>query len=467
MCIKTRHVVVLFVTLLTIAATRVTLARSSDKTPRGPFGLSMVATADDEKLDITLFEGDEYCGECHERQFSEMQGSMHSISHEDTLYRSAAEMALREAGPEVYALCSGCHTPQGVAAGLVPGTPEEELPEAVISGIQCETCHSVESLNGVDGPWGEPGNGSIVLAPDADRKFGPGGGDPEMSPHTMESREFFKKSEFCASCHTVIHPFNGVRLEHTYAEWKASPYAEAGIQCQDCHMREVEEAAEVARTMRPLEIVGLSSPVAEVERPIARHFFVGGNTNAAKLGGGERHAAMAGDRLRSAATLAIEVPDSIRAGETLKVGVTVANVAAGHSLPTSLVELRRIWVDLRVTDDSGEQIFRSGWIDREADLGEDVMRFGALAGDDQGRPTYKPWEVAQFLWKRMIPAKESVTDVFEVPVPPGAEGSIKIDARLFYVGAPEFVARALMGERYVELDTVEMASASATLSAVQ
>jgi len=464
---KTRHVVVLLVALLSIAATCVAVARSVDKTPRGPFGLSMVATPDDEKLDITLFEGDEYCGECHERQYVEMQGSMHSISHEDVLYRSAAEMALREAGPEVYALCSGCHTPQGVAAGLVPGTPEEDLPATVISGILCDTCHSVESLNGTEGPWGEPGNASIVLAPDADRKFGPGGGDPEMSPHTMESREFYSSSEFCASCHTVIHPFNGIRLEHTYAEWKESPYAEAGIQCQDCHMRSVPEAIEVAREMKPVEVVGLSSPVAETERPIARHFFVGGNTNAARLGGGESHAAMAGERLRSAATIELGIPDGARAGETLKVEVTVTNTGAGHSLPTSLVEMRRVWVDLRVTDSTGTAIFHSGWLDDRADVPEDVMRFGALAGDAEGRPTYKPWEVETFLWKRMISAKASATDVFDVPVPKDFEGRLAIEARLYYRSAPEFVARAIMGDRYVELDTVEMASANAVLSVVQ
>ncbi len=370
-------------------------------------------------------------------------------------------MALREAGPEVYALCAGCHTPQGVASGLVPQTPEEDLPEVVTAGVLCDTCHQISALSGEGGPWGEHGNASFVLAADEDRKFGPPAGDDDAAIHTVETRDFLSSSEFCASCHTIIHPFNGVRLEHTYAEWKASPYAEAEIQCQDCHMRSVPEALQVAREMKPLTVMGLSEPSGET-RPIARHFFVGGNNNAAKLGGGESHGRMAEERLQSAATIELDVPADVRAGEMLDIEVTVRNVAAGHSLPTSLVELRRVWVDLRVVDELGSEIYRSGWLDEGADLGEEVMRFGALAGNAAGQPTYKPWEVTHFLWKRVIPAKAAASDSFRVRVPAATGGRLTVEARLFYRIVPDFVARAILGEHYVELDPVEMTSTSAT-----
>jgi hypothetical protein len=431
-----------------------------DPVPRGPFGLSMVAGAEGKAVDIDAFVTNDTCGECHERQLQEMNGSMHSVAHVDRLYRSTAEIALHEAGPEVYALCAGCHTPHGVASGLVPDTPEEELPEVVKAGVLCDVCHQVSALSGGTGPWGEPGNGSIVLAADEDRKFGPPTGDDDAAMHTVETRDFLSKSEFCASCHTVIHPFNGVRLEHTYAEWKSSVYAEAGIQCQDCHMRSVSDAQQVARTMKPVELTGLSEPSGE-ERPIARHFFAGGNFHADKLGGGTQHARMAAERLRGAASLELGVPADVHAGETMDIEVTVRNIGAGHSLPTSLVELRRVWVDLRVADELGNEIYRSGWLDEGADLSEDVMRFGALAGDAAGQPTYKPWEVTHFIWKRVIPAKSAAADSFRVRVPPDAGSRVTIEARLFYRLVPDFVARAIMGEHYVELEPIEIASASA------
>ena len=426
----------------------------------------MVASADGAPVDIESFVDNDTCGFCHERQLDELQGSMHSVAHRDRLYRPTAEMALREAGPEVYALCAGCHTPQGVASGLVPETPEEQLPEVVKAGVLCDTCHQVTALTGDEGPWGEPGNGSIVLDPDEDRKFGPPTGDNEAAVHTVETRDFLSRSEFCASCHTVIHPSNGVRLEHTYAEWKASPYAEAGIQCQDCHMRTVDEARRVAQEMKPVTVMGLSDPSGE-ERPIARHFFVGGNNNADKLGGDSRHAKMAEERLRSAATVEIDVPADVRAGDSLDIEVTVRNVGAGHSLPTSLVELRRVWVDLVVLDEAGGEIYHSGWRDDSADVGEEVMRFGALAGDAAGQPTYKPWEVTHFLWKRVVPAKGAASDRFRVRIPPGAGNRLTVEARLFYTIAPKFVAEAIMGDDYVDLDPVEIDSASATLTVLR
>jgi len=49
----------------------------------------------------------------------------------------------------------------------------------------------------------------------------------------------FLQSEFCASCHQFEPTdlqLNGKLLENTYAEWKASPAARQGLQCQSCHM---------------------------------------------------------------------------------------------------------------------------------------------------------------------------------------------------------------------------------------
>ena len=46
------------------------------------------------------------------------------------------------------------------------------------------------------------------------------------------------KSEFCVSCHQVaVHP--GIKLEVVWEQYRASPAADAGITCQDCHMGKV------------------------------------------------------------------------------------------------------------------------------------------------------------------------------------------------------------------------------------
>jgi hypothetical protein len=431
--------------------------------PRGPFGYSMLASEDGQRLEIDDFVPYEECADCHERQWEELEGSMHSLAHTDPIYRATAELARAEAGQEIYAYCSGCHSPQGVSTGLIPDTPESELPEIAKAGILCDVCHQISQLTGPTGPWGEPGNASFVLSPDEDRKFGPPVGDNDASDHEVETRDFLARSEFCAACHTIIHPLNGVRIEHTYAEWKESIYAEKGIECQDCHMRSVEDAVKVAETLEPVKVIGKSEPESG-DREIFPHSFVGGNANSDLLGGSREHAAMGEARLKSAARLEIEAPAGAAAGEMLRFEVVVHNVAAGHNLPTSLTELREMWVDLEVRAMDGAVLFHSGRLEANGDIPEGAMRFGALAGDEQGKVTYKPWEVTQFLFKRLVPPKGSESDSFEVSLPKDLSGELQIEARLFYRSAPPKVVASLLGDQAIELKQVEMAHAEVGLA---
>ena len=434
-----------------------------DNPPMGPFGYSMIASEDGAPLDVEDFASYEDCEECHERQWEELEGSMHVIAHTDPIYRSTAELALLEAGEEIYAYCSGCHAPQGVTTGLIPATPEGDLPEVVTAGILCDVCHQVSRLTGSSGPWGEPGNASVVLSPDEDRKFGPPVGDDEAADHEVETREFLSRSEFCASCHTIIHPLNGLRLEHTYDEWKKSIYAEKGIQCQDCHMRSVEDAVKVAETLTPVVVIGQSEPTGD-DREIHPHYLVGANANAEELGGSPGYAAMAEARLKSAARLDIELPPSVSPGSALEFEVVVHNVAAGHSLPTSLTELREMWVALEVRAEDGRLLFQSGQLNGDGEIPEGAMRFGALAGDAEGNVTYKPWEVSQFLWKRLVPARGAARDTFRVDLPGGFSGPVQIAAKLFYRSASPRALASLMGDEAFVPKQVEMASAEAAIA---
>jgi len=420
-------------------------AQPLEKPPRGPFGYSLVASEDGEPLDVEGFLTNDECEACHERQWEEFDGSMHTLAHTDPLYRAAAELARAEVGEEIYTYCAACHSPQGVVTGLIPATPESELPEEATAGILCDVCHQISRLTGPTGPWGEPGNASFVLSPDEDRKFGPPGGDDETTDHVIETREYLDRSEFCAACHTVIHPLNGLRLEHTYQEWKESIYAEKDIHCQDCHMRSVESAVKVAETLEPVTVIGQSEPTG-ADREIHPHY-----------------AAMAEARLQSAAKLQVEPLDSAAAQGTLEFAVIVHNVAAGHHLPTSLVELRQMWVDVQVIAKDGSVLFHSGELEPDGEIPEGTMRFGAVGADAQGKVTHKPWEVAQFVYKRLIPAKGSERDTFRVTLPEGTAGPLRIQARLFYRSASPEALAVLMGDAAFEPRQVEMARAEASV----
>ncbi|MBK7878291.1 MAG: hypothetical protein IPJ77_21760 [Planctomycetes bacterium] len=428
---------------------------------RGPFGLSRVTTPDEKPVAIDGFGLLDDCSTCHARQAEEFDGSFHSRSHHDPFYRAFAELARAEAGEATYAWCSGCHSPQSVVAGLVPGTPEAELPEKATAGVQCDVCHQIRALTGDAGPWKEPGNASFVLAPSkAKTSIRP---EIQANPgHTVEHGAFLEKAELCASCHTVIHPTNGLRVEHTYDEWKNSVYAQNGVVCQDCHMRTVEQAIEVARTLKPVDVLGKTSEMSAKERSIHPHFFVGGNADAEHLTGSATHAAMAEARLKSAATLAIEAPE--HASGELAFHVAVTNVGAGHALPTSLTELRQMWVELVVKDADGKELHRSGTLDAHGELAPKTLRFGSELLDASGKPTFKLWEAASFAWKRCIAPKATDREPFHVTLPPGTRGPLSIEAGLLFRSAPPHVVKAVMKDAAFTPRIVEMASASSSVA---
>ena len=71
-----------------------------NKPAEGPFGYSLLRTADAVPADIDLFLIDESCAVCHPRQKKELQGSLHTAAHSDPLYRSFAERAQSGSGTE-------------------------------------------------------------------------------------------------------------------------------------------------------------------------------------------------------------------------------------------------------------------------------------------------------------------------------------------------------------------------------
>jgi len=450
---------------LCVSALLLVAVSQSPKVPEGgPFGLSMITTSTGEKIPIKSFASTDECGFCHSRQLEEFAGSFHSVAHEDPLYRSFAKLALLEAGPGIYGWCSGCHSPAGVVAGLIPGGKDADLPAAAKAGVTCDVCHQISRLTGASGPWEEPGNASIVIEPGSVKR-GPLGDIQENPNHTSVRSAYFASSEMCASCHTVIHPHSGLRLESTYEEWKSSIYAEKGVQCQDCHMRPVADAIQVAENLQPINRVGRASEeMSAKDREVHEHFFVGANSNTERLTRDAARAEQARQRLRSAARLSIEMQPAAPGASILAFEVVVENVGAGHALPTSLTELREMWITMRVTSADGKLVFESGALDEHGELSKGTVRFGSDLGDSEGKVTYKPWEAKTFLWKRVILPKGKQTERVQFDVPTGTVGPLRVDVQLRYRSASPRVLREVMKDEAFEPEIVEMATATAQVA---
>lgn len=229
-------------------------------------------------------------------------------------------------------------------------------------------------------------------------------------------------------------------------------------------MRTVADAIKVARTLKPVVVEGQTANEGPV-RQIHPHFFVGGNANADKLADGEHHAAMAEERLKSAARVELKFDGPAEAGKPFSFDLLVHNEGAGHNIPTGVTELREMWIDLRVTDSKGEVLFRSGDLDEQGVIRPGTIRFGADAGDINGKKTYKLWEMTTFLWKRTIPPKNSSRDSVTIDVPADSHPPWTVEARLLYRSASPHVVKHYMQDEAFTPKIVEMTRSTVTVPA--
>ncbi|MBP6483762.1 MAG: hypothetical protein KA254_03990 [Rhodoferax sp.] len=428
---------------------------------------SQLATAEGRILKPSDFEEPKACGKCHERQMKGWQGSMHSVSFKEPVFQAEWALAVKATDGKALNDCGGCHTPIGVTTGTVKFDPTMgkhggfTTAKEAEHGVSCDVCHSVSGTTAKHSATGQPGNASIVLNP-GETKYGPLK-DAKSGYHETEYSEHHTQAAFCGNCHNIFHADNKFPIEHTYDEWKASPYAQAEIPCQDCHMVPVDVAIQVAdRMVRAKDVPnhglgGLAAKGAKKEREIVHdHGFVGGNSVIASvLGvpGADEHKAEAIKRLQSAADLDIDVRMGKGGAQELRVKVT--NLRAGHQLPTSLTFIRRIWLDVTITDDKGRVLLRSGELDNHNRVDEDTVIFGNRSVDKHGKPTINPWEIAGFSEMNTIPPKGHRYGKYAFALPADAK-SFKVDVKLNYQSYDQKVADKLLGDGAVKVPTVEM-----------
>jgi hypothetical protein len=395
----------------------------------------------------------EKCGECHPDKFEEWRGSMHALAFKDPVYQGELNKAVKSVGHEISRQCEGCHSPVGVVTGEIKKPGLAGLSSIAMNGVSCDVCHSISDHTHWQTPSHEPENGSMILTPGVETKDGPvrikrgpfapdeGCGDDF---HECEESSLHLRAELCASCHQVYHYDAHFPLESTYLEWKHGPYAQREILCQDCHMVEIETFIKSADTF---------------EKPAKseyHHYFNGANyllyhlaSEAAKKAGDDDLSAnirhkyeMAVARLQSAADL--EILPIYKNGFLREVKVRVKNIRAGHNLPTSLTNVRQMWLALTVEDDKGNIIMKSGELDQDGHIMENARIFNSDGMGDDFHFAIDPWIVTSFSRHDTIPPKGYKDVYYGLPLPLVAK-NITVQATLRYRQADQKVAEALLG----------------------
>lgn len=168
------------------------------------------------------------CGTCHPAQYEDWRASIHARSMGPGIVGQLGPLMRRD--PAGARACLVCHAPLAEQSPLVRGanglTPNPMFDAALQGhGVVCASCHVRQHQR-----FGPPPR------PDALGTRVP----RSQLPHQGATYErAYLRAEFCAACHQFGPngaALNGKPLENTYMEWRESPAAREGLQCQDCHM---------------------------------------------------------------------------------------------------------------------------------------------------------------------------------------------------------------------------------------
>lgn len=157
------------------------------------------------------------CHACHSGTHEAWASSAHATGWRSEAFRAA----VADVGSP---LCTTCHLPLRdqqadvwtFDAGRLdrPVTQPNPAWDATLAveGVGCAACHVV---------------GGVVV-----------GAQPSVAaaPHALGWTPDLSRSEACASCHQLAWPGADRPFYDTWGEWQRSAWAEAGVQCQDCHM---------------------------------------------------------------------------------------------------------------------------------------------------------------------------------------------------------------------------------------
>jgi hypothetical protein len=322
----------------------------------------------------------EFCGRCHRAIVEAWKGSAHAKALESPLFQQGLEVTETAFGGAAARTCLACHAP---LVGLIK---DASLRQKVSwEGITCDYCHSVREVS----LTGSNPKATVTLSL---VKSGPLK-DAVAPVHGTEFSPVHASSLICAPCHEYRNTL-GFPVLTTYSEWQGSRYAKEGRNCQSCHMYTV-----AGSVVDPKVLKSAGTKVNLHQMPGSRSVEQLNRTIKAQL-------------------------STSREGGQLKVVVEVANVAAGHYVPTGS-PMRQLILELTADPYGGRQfreqrIYRRNVVDKQGRvLEQEPYAFvgGAKATSDN----------------RLAP-DERRTETFMFPIPSGTQ--TQVQATFWYYYSP-------------------------------
>lgn len=306
------------------------------------------------------------CAGCHEDIYQMWSRSLHATALTDPVFDVVYMQVLKATDGKARESCLRCHAPTTRVS-----RDYALRREVTREGVTCDFCHTISVVN-MANPT-EP----YTMRPGA-VKFGPLG-ETTSPKHLTTFSPVHETSELCGGCHEFVAR-NGTVIMGTYSEWKDSPYAAKGIQCQDCHMPTVKEATTV------------KAGVKVSTKRVNKHDLQGGHSV---------------DQLQRAAK--VEILDVSKGPDTVRVRVRVTNVGSGHKMPTGIPS-RKVLLTGRLKDARG------------AVLREATIRYQKVLADARHNPLETDADIflkpSKILVDNRLGPQESRVEQFVFPITP-------------------------------------------------
>jgi hypothetical protein len=131
--------------------------------------------------------------------------------------------------------------------------------------------------------------------------------------------------------------------------------------------------------------------------------------------------------------------------------VRVKNIRAGHNLPTSLTNVRQMWLEVTARDEQGGVIMTTGTVKPDGSLPDDIRNFNSDGMGGDFHFAIDPWIVTAFSRHETIPPRGYKDVHYGVAVPAGVK-RLKIEARLRFRQADQGVAEKLLAAVPKDID---------------
>lgn len=240
------------------------------------------------------------------------------------------------------------------------------------------------------------------------------------SPMVASYNPVYSTSEYCSACHQHRNE-HGMPFMDTYREWKESPYAKLGIECQDCHMKPDQEIGygtvvngDAEKFWTPLEFRDVST--------ISRHDFPGAQPSL----------------VQNAAAFSIE---AIADKGELNIDISVRNVNAGHYLPSGITIRNMLLLVTPITETGDTLVYTgSNRVPAYGGIGEfskgnysgyPGKGFALVFGDDKGVSPVMDWQATKMIEDTRLKPRGSSSSQYTFKLPSSGQ-KIDIHTKLIY-----------------------------------